>query len=80
MYKDSDGNYNVGHIDWWIVISLKDKWIGLRPYGGSNKKEELWRNRTGVTQRYQLNLLPCVSIFFDYTKWSKIKEDKRKRK
>lgn len=78
MYKNSDGSYDIFHTEIAIVIIPTDKWVGLRPLRGPSDEKQEWRNRIGKRQRYQLNLIPCVSILFDYVKWTKILKEKKK--
>lgn len=79
MHKNSDGTFDLFHLDWYGVIQPSEKWIGLRSQGSANNVEQAWRERKGKKQRYQLNLLPCVTIVFDYTKWTSTKKEKKKK-
>lgn len=78
MYKNSDGTYDIFHGEFYITIVFSDKWIGLRAIGTANIEEQRWRERIGQKQKYQLNLIPCVSIIFYHTRWSKIPKEKKK--
>ena len=41
------------HLDLYFSYSSKDRWIGLRNVGTPSEKDEGWKNRKGVEQRYQ---------------------------
>lgn len=66
------------HLDLYISYTPKDRWIGLRNIGPSNEKNEDWKNRKGQEQRYQLQLIPCISMNFSIIRWTSTKEKKKK--
>ena len=66
-------NFEIG-----CAYTPNEKWIGLRPRNSNEKKEE-WRNREGIETYYQLNLIPCLGLFFSIVRWKKIEEKKKKK-
>lgn len=67
------------HLDLWFSYASKDRWIGLRNVGTPSEKEEGWRERKGLEQRYQFQLIPCIAINFSITRWTSTKKEKKKK-
>lgn len=65
------------HID--LYFAPKDRWIGLRNIGSPNEKEEGWKDRKGLEQKYQLQLIPCIAMNFSITRWTSTKKEKKKK-
>ena len=66
------------HLNLYFSYTSKDRWIGLRNIGSPNEKEERWKDRKGLEQNYQFQLIPCIAMNFSITRWTSTKGKKKK--
>lgn len=66
------------HLDLYISYAPTDRWVGLRNIGNPDEKDEAWKYRKGLQQKYQLQLIPCIAMNFSITRWTSTKVKKKK--
>jgi len=79
MNLNDDGYADLGSFEMFFLYSPKERWIGLRNWRTPENVEQRWLNRTGTKQFYLLQLIPCLGIAFKITRWTPIKEAKKKK-
>lgn len=77
MYGDD--HKDLFSIELHFAFASREMWVGLRRISTPNEIKQEWKNRIGSEQMYQLNLIPCIGVWFKRTTWKKIKEDKKKK-
>jgi len=74
---NDDGYKDLGSFQMYFMYSPKERWIGIRNWRRPSKVDEGWLNRTGRKQLYLLQLIPCLGIAFEITRWTSIKKNKK---
>jgi len=77
MYGDDHKHLFTVHFN--VEIAPRERWIGVRRISHPSEEKQEWKNRVGSKQDWQVNILPCIGIWFSITHWKKIKEEKKKR-
>jgi len=77
MYGDD--HKHLFTVEFHVQIAPRERWIGLRRVGNPAENDQSWLNRKGSVQDWELNLLPCIGIFFKITHWTSTKEKKKKK-
>lgn len=75
---NDDGYHDLGSFQMYFLYSPKERWIGIRNWRRPTEIEQRWKNRIGKKQLYLFQLIPCLGIAFEITRWTPIKEKKKR--
>jgi len=77
---NDDGYHDLGSFEVSFLYSPKERWIGIRNWRHPNTIDQGWKNRTGKKQLYLLQLIPCLGIAFEITRWTSTKKERKNKK
>jgi len=75
---NSEGYKDLGSFQMYFVYSPKERWVGIRNWRTPEIKEQQWKERVGEKQLYLLQLIPCLGIAFEITRWTSTKKKGKK--
>ena len=80
MKLNDDGYKDLGSFKLYFLYSPKERWVGIRNWRRPETQEQSWNDRVGKKQLYLLQLIPCLGIAFEITRWTSTKKEVKNKK